>query len=208
VDRLTTCAPESAHLARLDGRQQLYLQGVGQLADLVEEERALMRGLDQPSLGNPRVGEGSTLEPEQLRLEQCRGNRGAVDVDERPGGPSPRPVEESRDESLSRAGLAEQQHGRQAATLRALSQPPHLRSQVVERSATSDQLGERKASGHSLLPLPRRRGAWSVSDAYRPIGRSRPRQPLKPREMSAAESRAPTTSPGFVALRRSAGISA
>src|SRR5207245_5396860 len=82
------CAPESAHLARLDGRQQLHLQGVGKLADLVEEERALMRGLDQPSLGNPRVGEGSTLEPEQLRLEQCLGNRGAVDVDERPGGPS------------------------------------------------------------------------------------------------------------------------
>src|SRR2546428_193373 len=81
VDRFAACAPESAHLARLDGRQQLHLQGVGKLADLVEEERALMRGLDQPSLGNPRVGEGSTLEPEQLRLEQCLGNRGAVDVD-------------------------------------------------------------------------------------------------------------------------------
>src|SRR5207245_10475792 len=112
-------------------------------------------GHDPPSLGTPPGAEGSTLQPEQLRLEQCLGNRGAVDVDERPGGPSPRPVEESRDESLSRAGLAEQQHGRQAATLRALSQPPHLRSQVVDRIATSDQLGERNASAHSPLPYPR-----------------------------------------------------
>src|SRR3989442_655148 len=145
VDRLAACAPESAYLARLDGRQQLDLQGVGKLADLVEEECALMRGLNQPLLGNPGVGEGPTLEPEQLRLEQCLGNGGTVDVDERAGGPPPRPVEEPRDESLSRAGLAEQQHGRQAATLRDLSQPPHLHSQAVEPGAAPDQPGRRKA---------------------------------------------------------------
>ena len=59
VYRLVASAAEPAHLTRLDRGQELHLQGVGQLSDLVEEQRPVMRRLDQPLLGCPRVGERS-----------------------------------------------------------------------------------------------------------------------------------------------------
>ena len=49
------------------------------LADLVEEERAAVRRLEQALLALPRVGEGALHVAEQLALEQRLGERPAVD---------------------------------------------------------------------------------------------------------------------------------
>ena len=51
--------------------------------------RAAVGGLEEPRLGLARVRERAALEAEQLRLEQGLGDRGAVDVDERPAGRGP-----------------------------------------------------------------------------------------------------------------------
>src|SRR5262249_12802558 len=52
------------------------------VADLVEEHRASVRGLEQAGLGRDRAREGPLLVAEELRLEQLAREPGAVEVDE------------------------------------------------------------------------------------------------------------------------------
>ena len=65
------------NLAVLEGAQQLRLERERQLGDLVEEERAAMRRLEQPLLLGGRAGEGAADVAEQLRLEEARRERRA-----------------------------------------------------------------------------------------------------------------------------------
>jgi len=74
VHRLGACAPEPAHRVTLEHGQELALQGERQQADLIEEDRAAVRGLEQTRLRMPRVGERAALVTEQLRLEQRIGD--------------------------------------------------------------------------------------------------------------------------------------
>ena len=64
--------------------QKLRLQREGQVADLVEEDRAVVRLLELPLLSLMRAGERASLVPQQLGLEQSRWDRGAIDFDKRP----------------------------------------------------------------------------------------------------------------------------
>jgi hypothetical protein len=61
---------QAAHAARLEGGEELALQGPAQRADLVEEERAAAGDLEHAGLGRVRVGEGAALVAEELRLEE------------------------------------------------------------------------------------------------------------------------------------------
>ena len=77
-------AAELGELRVLEDVQQLGLQRRLHLADLVEEDRAGVRLLE---LADPRrrgAGERALLVAEQLALEELRGQRRAVDLDERP----------------------------------------------------------------------------------------------------------------------------
>ena len=67
----------------LEEAQQLRLQARRHLADLVEEHRAAVGGLEQPALLLPGVGERAALVAEQLALEQLLRQRRAGDVHER-----------------------------------------------------------------------------------------------------------------------------
>ena len=67
----------------LEHAQQLRLGGRPHLADLVEEERALVRQLELAELLRVRVGERAALVAEELALEQRLGDGGAVERDER-----------------------------------------------------------------------------------------------------------------------------
>ena len=67
----------------LERPEQLGLQLERQGADLVEEQGAAVRQLEQARLGGDRAGEGALLVAEQLALEQVGRDRGAVDLDER-----------------------------------------------------------------------------------------------------------------------------
>src|SRR5262249_24447355 len=128
----------------LDDREELALQALGQEADLVEEEQAVMRGLEEPRLGLAGVGEGAPLEAEQLRLQEALRDRSAVDVDERAGTPGPDPVEQAGGEALARPGLARDETRRHAPRgARALDQPHHGVPHSPDAGTLAEQIGER-----------------------------------------------------------------
>ncbi len=64
---------DALELALLDDAQQLHLHGAGNVADLVEEERALVGELDAPWLALRGAGERAFLVTEQLALEEGLG---------------------------------------------------------------------------------------------------------------------------------------
>src|SRR5262249_20188287 len=116
--RLTARAAEAAHRPLLERLQELGLQGLGQQPDLVEEQGAVMRGLEETRLGLPGVGEGPPFESEQLGLQQGLRDSRAVDVHKRAAGARARLVKDVGDQPLARAGGALDQNGREpAATL-------------------------------------------------------------------------------------------
>ena len=66
-------------------RSSLACSAGGQLADLVEEQRAALGRLDAPGLVAHRAGERALGVAEQLARQQLLGQRRAVDGDERAG---------------------------------------------------------------------------------------------------------------------------
>ena len=103
LDRDRAVAAEPGDLPLLQHPQQLGLRGERQLADLVQEQGAALRGLERALARGDRAGEGTPLVPEQLALDQVLGQRRAVDGDERgrwrrahggagPGRPAPCPI--------------------------------------------------------------------------------------------------------------------
>ena len=112
VDGLAPGAAETPDLVVLDDLQELRLERAREQADLVQEDRAAARGLEQAGLGLTRAGEGAALPTEQLGLEQRLGNRRTVDVDERPAGTDTGAVDRRRDQSLAGSGLSEKKNGR------------------------------------------------------------------------------------------------
>jgi hypothetical protein len=141
--------------ALLQEPQELRLHRQRQLADLVEEERAPLGALDLA--GNPTVGAGKrpALVTKQLALHERRGQRGAIDRDERPFPASAVGVQRPRKHPLARARLAPQEHrrvgGRHPQHL--LRHGPHRRRRahdVVEHPAQLD-------TPRRPLPRPKRR---------------------------------------------------
>ena len=72
------------HLFLLQRAQELGLDRERHLADLVEEDGAAARPLEEPFARRVRVGEGAARVAEEHRLGQLRGNRHAVYRYERP----------------------------------------------------------------------------------------------------------------------------
>ena len=76
-------AAEARNGALLQHAKQLDLHRQRHVADLVEEQRAAVRLLEQAVLEPHRTGERAPLVPEQLGFEQVLGNAAAVHRDER-----------------------------------------------------------------------------------------------------------------------------
>ena len=70
-----------------------------------------MRHFEAADLLRQGAGEGSSLVAEQLAFEQPGGNRGAVQADEGKIPPRTQAVDGARDQFLSGAGFAQDQHG-------------------------------------------------------------------------------------------------
>src|SRR5262249_36743031 len=83
VDSRRRAAAEPHHLAALDDAQELRLRVERQLADLVEEDAASMRGLEEPRSRDDGAAEGASLVAEQLAFEDRLGQRRTVDLHER-----------------------------------------------------------------------------------------------------------------------------
>ena len=76
-------APDPQELSFLKHAEQLGLEARGDLADLVEEQRALVGALEAAGATALGSGEGPLLVTEELTLEHALGKRLAVDGDER-----------------------------------------------------------------------------------------------------------------------------
>src|SRR5204862_2480674 len=92
--------------------QELGLQAERQLADLVEEQGALVGELEAAELLLGGAGERALLVTEQLALDQRLGERRAVDRDAWTGAPPRRAVDRARHHLLARARLAAEEDGR------------------------------------------------------------------------------------------------
>lgn len=91
-------------LAALEDAKKLGLEIEGELADLVEEDGAAVRGLERALAGRDGSGEGALGMAEEDGLGDARGERRAVEDDERLLGPRALLVERARDELLAAAG--------------------------------------------------------------------------------------------------------
>ena len=104
LDRLL--AADALELALLEHAQDLDLHVLVDLADLVEEEGALVGELEAAALAGLGPGEGALLVAEELALEEALGEGGAVDLDEGPVAPGREVVDRVGDELLADARLA------------------------------------------------------------------------------------------------------
>jgi cytoskeletal protein CcmA (bactofilin family) len=95
--------------------EQIALPFRRQIADLIEEKRAVVGQLKTPHLAGHGASEGSFHVAEQLRFEQGFRQSGAVDEDERLLRPRALRMNHARHDFLSGAALAFDQHGDVAA---------------------------------------------------------------------------------------------
>ena len=108
---MTLAAPPTGSIDLLLQRaQHLGLRLQAHVGDLVEEDRAAVGGLEAAAPIADRAGEGALHVAEQLALDQLFGDRGAVDLDERPAAAAAEGVDAARDQLLAGAVLAVDQH--------------------------------------------------------------------------------------------------
>ena len=102
----------AADLAAFEEPQQLRLHRLGQLADLVQEERAAVGHLEQPDAMLVGPGERPLAMAEQLAFDQVLRQGAAIDRHQRHFRPQALIVQRPGDQFLARARLAHDQHGR------------------------------------------------------------------------------------------------
>ena len=120
--------------AALQQAQQLDLHRQGDVAHLVQKQRAAAGCFHQAGSAGAGAGEGATFMAEQFALEQVLRQAGAVHHHQRPRGPCTGGMHGLGHQFLSGAGLAEQQH----AGLRR-SDPRHELQHPLEGGRTADQ---------------------------------------------------------------------
>ena len=102
---------QAAELHLLQNAQQLDLGEEAEVADFVEEERAVGGLLEVAFAGADRTGEGAFLVAEELGFDQGLGNGAAGDGDERLLGARAEVVNGAGDQLLAGAAFAGDEHG-------------------------------------------------------------------------------------------------
>src|SRR5439155_7459059 len=100
VDLDRDVAADALELLLLERAEKLRLRLERHVADLVEEERAAVGGLELPLAPRDGAREGAALVPEELALDQLLAERGAVHLDERLRAAGAAVVERVRDQLL------------------------------------------------------------------------------------------------------------
>jgi hypothetical protein len=123
--------------------EQLHLDLFGDLADLVEEQRAAVGQLEPAGSRRHGAGEGPALVAEELAFDQTGRDRGAVDLDERGGAARRAEVQRAGDELLAGAALAGDEDGRGAGGDGAddLADRLHLR-RAADHAGVGARVGE------------------------------------------------------------------
>ena len=111
VDLDPLLAADALDLVLLQHAQELRLHRRADVADLVEEDRAAARLLEESLLLADGAGEGAAHVAEELALEQRVRERPTVDRDEAGAGAAAVPVQRRRDELLPGAALALDEDG-------------------------------------------------------------------------------------------------
>src|SRR5262249_31617876 len=122
------------------------------LADLVEEQRAVIGGDEQAGVRVDRCGEGPAHVAEQVALEQRPGDRSAIDGDERAVATATGGVHRASDQLLADADLARDENdaGRPRALRDLLAQPGHRLALSDQRVSSRRRVA--RALPHALLP--------------------------------------------------------
>ena len=138
---------DTANFPLLERTPQFRLNCRRNLADFIQEERAVTRDFKQTGFVAHGSREGTANVPEEFRLEQRLGQRGAVDGHERPAGARTLIVNHPDDELFPGAALPIHQdggvQGRHAG--RELEHILHDRAtgdELLGRSMTSDTLAQ------------------------------------------------------------------
>ena len=103
-------AAEALEPSFFERAQQLRLADERQIADFIEEQRAVVRHLETPGLPIVRAGERPLLVTKQFGLEQRIGKRGAVDALELVGAAAAQLVNHPRNHFLAGSGGPEDEH--------------------------------------------------------------------------------------------------
>ena len=144
----------------LEDAEELRLGPGPHLANLVEEEAALVGHLELPELLLVGVGEGPLLVAEELALEEGLGDRRTVERDERAAAAGALVVDRLGDELLPRAALTGDEHGRLEGRDREHRPEDLLHAgrpadDVVELVAPADLAAQLLDLTHQLGPLGR-----------------------------------------------------
>jgi hypothetical protein len=140
VDRTRHVAADGTNASRLERPEQLGLQFEGQLADLVEEERAAVGLFEHAAPIGYGAAEGTADMAKELALEEVGWDGPAVDRHERPSAAPRERVHRLRDHLLARAGLALEEHRRLAR-----GDPLDRRVHAAHLDAPADELTEFRA---------------------------------------------------------------
>ncbi len=106
IDADVVVAADAADLLVLEHAQQPDLHVERHLADLVEEQRAVVGGFEMADAAGDRAGKAALFMAEQFGFDQFARDRAAVDRDERGGGTLRGAVQRMRDQLLAGARRA------------------------------------------------------------------------------------------------------
>jgi hypothetical protein len=167
-------SPTRRTLAFLQRAQQLRLRARRQLAGFVEEQRALIRLLEQAGPLADGAGERALRVAEELGFEQLVGQRGAVHGAEPPGAARAARVDRARDELLAAAALPFDED-----RIRRERRAPDGVAHAIGGGAASEQIvgiamgGSSPAAGARGQRLEHRRGRGGRPRAEDPSPRGR-----------------------------------
>src|SRR5204863_7152510 len=130
----------------LERAQQFRLHRERELANLVEEQGAALRHLENARLRLDGAGKGAAYVTEQLALEQRVDDRRTVDRHERPVPPRARLMKRARGELFSGPGLAADQDD-----LRVRRQALNQAEDLLHRGAASQHSTELELPGNLAL---------------------------------------------------------
>ena len=136
-------------------RSRTACAGAGREFDLVEEDRAAARLLDEADAAAVGAGEGAALVAEQFADHELLRQRGAVDRHERVAAARRAVVQRARDQFLARAGLAlDQDRGVAGAEARDLGHDLQKGEAAADQPAIDGNV--RVKAGHHRHGIPSR----------------------------------------------------
>src|SRR4029077_20623240 len=99
-------AADPLELLRLEDTKQLRLQLQWEIADLVQQQRAVLSELEPANPSRDGARERAALVSEELTVQQSGGDGGAVEFDERGAPPRAQAVHQPGDQLLASSRLA------------------------------------------------------------------------------------------------------